>query len=163
MTVDTMKAPVACVSARSAALEDIERLVPLFDADRRFYGQARDMALAREFLTDRLVRAESHIVMASSTNEPSWPALGFAQLYPSFSSIRCRRALVLNDLYVAPEHRGAGIGLALLSQARDLAAGLGATSISLQTAVDNEKAQGLYARFGFVRDEHFLSYVLTLS
>jgi ribosomal protein S18 acetylase RimI-like enzyme len=158
-----MNGLAARVSVRSASLADIERLVPLFDAYRRFYGQLGDTALAREFLTDRLIRSESQIVMAGDPNEPSRPALGFAQLYPTFSSIRCRRALVLNDLYVAAEHRGAGIGLALLDHVRDLAAGLGAASISLQTAVDNEKAQGLYARFGFVRDEHFLSYVLTLS
>lgn len=163
MTAKLMHGPAAGVSVRCATPDDIERLVPLFAAYRRFYGQAADMALAREFLSERLNRSESQILMAGYRHEPFGLALGFAQLYPTFSSIRCRRALVLNDLYVTAGHRGAGIGLALLQHARELAAGLGAATISLQTAVDNKRAQALYARFGFVRDEQFLTYVLTLS
>ena len=151
---------------------DVERLAPLFDAYRRFYGQPVDVTLARAFLEERLARGESWVLFATdasddatgdTTGDTTCDTLGLAQLYPMFSSVRCRRTLVLNDLYVVPSARGQGVAAALLVAARQLATGLGAASIVLQTAVDNRPAQHLYERFGFVRDERFLTYALDLG
>lgn len=146
-------------SIRRATTDDIGHLAPLFDAYRQFYGQPGDVELARGFLAERIARCESHILLAA--DEAGQP-LGFAQLYPVFSSIQCRRALVLNDLYVIACGRGLGIGTALLEHARRLASLLGAASISLQTAPDNRQARRLYERFGFALDDQFHSYVLQL-
>lgn len=41
-------------------------------------------------------------------------AAGFALFFPVFSTFQATWGLYLEDLYVRPEHRGAGIGLALL-------------------------------------------------
>lgn len=163
MTARDMTTPATRWSIRCATSEDIECLVPLFDAYRRFYGQVADPDLARGFLAERLARAESHTLLATGQAGRVALPLGFAQLYPMFSSIRCQRTLVLNDLYVAAASRGLGVGAALLGHARHLAVQLGAASISLQTAADNRQAQSLYERFGFVRDDAFFDYVLTLS
>jgi GNAT superfamily N-acetyltransferase len=40
--------------------------------------------------------------------------VGFALFFPTFSTFLARRGLWLEDLFVYPEHRGAGIGKALL-------------------------------------------------
>jgi ribosomal protein S18 acetylase RimI-like enzyme len=80
-----------------------------------------------------------------------------------YSSIQCRPALVLNDLYVAPDHRQQGVAWALLGGAREVATRLGAASMSLQTAPTNARARSLYERFGFVQDDEFLNYLLPLS
>lgn len=149
-------------AVRLATTDDVEALAPLFDAYRQFYGQRPDVELARRFLSERMARAESHVLLVTPRTDATGAALGFAQLYPMYSSVQCRPALVLNDLYVAPAHRQQGVARALLDHARDVATLLGASSISLQTALGNALARSLYERFGFVRDDEFLTYLLPL-
>jgi ribosomal protein S18 acetylase RimI-like enzyme len=59
----------------------------------------------------------------------------------------------LQELYVAPAHRGRGIGRALLEMAIDLARDRGASSIDLGTSVDDVAAIGLYESAGFTNRE----------
>lgn len=151
------------VAVRSATTSDLDALVPLFDAYRQFYGQRSDLDMARRFLAERLARSESHVLLATKRTNATEAALGFAQLYPTYSSVQCRRTLVLNDLYVAPANRQQGLALALLDEARRLATLMGAASMSLQTAPSNHQARRLYERFGFLRDDEFLTYFFSLS
>ncbi len=50
--------------ARRATLDDLDQLVPLFDAYRQFYGQHSDLIVTRQFLNDRLTRNESVVLVA---------------------------------------------------------------------------------------------------
>jgi ribosomal protein S18 acetylase RimI-like enzyme len=59
----------------------------------------------------------------------------------------------LQELYVAPAHRGRGIGRALLETAIDLARDRGASSIDLGTSLDDVAAIGLYESAGFTNRE----------
>jgi ribosomal protein S18 acetylase RimI-like enzyme len=56
----------------------------------------------------------------------------------------------VKDLVVAPEFRRRGLGGALLTMALQEFHRRGATSVDLKTDIDNEKAQSLYRRLGFV-------------
>lgn len=143
-----------------AGTADLADLAPLFDAYRMFYGQPSEPTVASTFVWDRLARDDSVILLARGKDGS---AIGFTQLYPTFSSIACRRAFVLNDLYIAEAARGQGVARALLVAARAHALSVGAASISLETAVDNTRAQALYESFGFRRDTQFLTYALCLS
>ncbi len=134
---------------RRAGVDDLSQVVPLFDAYRRFYGQASDAAAARAYLHERLQNSEAVILLAESQGK----ALGFTLLYPGFSSVRMARAHVLNDLYVAPEARRTGVGLALLEAAAAFARSSGSMRISLETARDNHPAQALYRRAGWHADD----------
>ena len=58
-------------------------------------------------------------------------------------------ALHLIDIALAPEHRGRGLGGAILRRLMDEAAVL-AVPLTLQVAQDNLAAQRLYRRLGFV-------------
>ncbi len=142
-----------------ATLADLADLVPLFDAYRVFYGQPFDPDTARAFLQARLEGGDAVLLLARGADAR---ALGFAQLYPTYSSIACRRAFILNDLYVAGAARGLGVGRALLAAVRDHALGAAAAYVALETAVDNTRAQALYESFGFRRDAHFITYALSL-
>jgi GNAT superfamily N-acetyltransferase len=145
---------------RQAGPADADVVAPLFDAYRQFYEQPSDLALARRFIVERLERAESVVFLA----ERDGRAVGFVQLYPLFSSTaaRPRRLWLLNDLFVAPEARGSGIGRALLARARRLAEETGATGLELATARSNATAQRLYESVGYRRDDAFLRYELGL-
>ncbi|MBA4115503.1 MAG: GNAT family N-acetyltransferase [Rubrobacter sp.] len=136
--------------------EDAVLVAPLFDAYRTFYGQPPDADLAREFLHERLAREESVVFVALEGPV----GIGFAQLYPSFSSVSARQQWILNDLFVAPEARGRGIGATLLEKTRQLATETGAKKLVLATAADNLPAQRLYESLGWKRDETFRHYYL---
>ena len=59
----------------------------------------------------------------------------------------------LEELYVAPERRGHGIGRALLEAAMETARETGATRMDLGTSVDDTAARGLYESCGFTNLE----------
>jgi ribosomal protein S18 acetylase RimI-like enzyme len=163
---------------------DIDLVAPLFDAYRRFYGLEPDLVLSRAFVAERLERNESVIFVAaeeqvavpqvgsltldnSVDRQPaqigSERALGFVQLFPSFSSLKARPLWVLNDLYVAPEGRGRGVGRALMDRARRHAEETRACRLTLETAPDNHAAKSLYISLGYVRDEGVEHYTLELN
>ncbi len=134
--------------------EQVGLIVPLFDAYRQFYGQTPDLEGARRFLAERLGRGESVILAVVEDGR----ALGFTQLYPSFSSVSMKPIWILNDLFVAEDARRRGVGARLLRAARDYASRTGAARLALSTAVTNTKAQALYERDGWRRDTEFLHY-----
>ena len=136
---------------------DLDAVAPLFDAYRQFYGQRPDPAAARAFLAERLSRDESVIFVAVA---PDGEALGFTQLYPSFSSVSLRRLWILNDLFVGPGVRRGGVGRRLLERAREWAVETEAKGLILATAVTNTAAQALYESCGWRRDEEFQHYHL---
>jgi ribosomal protein S18 acetylase RimI-like enzyme len=146
------------IEIRRAVPSDVEMLAPLFDAYRRFYGRPTDLPLARRFLAERLTRGESVVLFAVDAETPC----GFTQLYPLFSSLRCRPIWMLSDLFVAPERRRAGAGRRLMEAAHAFARAQGAASIELDTAHTNSAAQALYESLGYERDLEFRHYVLSL-
>lgn len=147
------------LDVRQAAIRDLESLVPLFDAYRRFYRQPSDPEGARRFLRDRFEHGQSVVFLAS--HGPA--AVGFTQLYPIFSSTTMRRSFLLNDLYVAEPGRRLGAGRRLLEAAAAHGRAFGAQSLMLQTARDNQPAQALYESAGWKRDQTFLVYELDLD
>lgn len=147
------------MNIRSAALSDIETLVPLFDAYRQFYKLPSDVSGAREFLTARFNSSDSSILLAFDGDRP----IGFTQLYPSFSSLRMARVFILYDLFVHPASRREGAGRALIEAARQFAKNQGAAELTLSTAVDNITAQGLYEKAGWKRDNNFYVYGLDIA
>jgi ribosomal protein S18 acetylase RimI-like enzyme len=140
--------------------EHIDLLAPLFDAYRVFYEQPSDIEGASKYLSKRMSNQESVIFLALRTGQQQ--ALGFTQLYPSFTSVRLGRIWILYDLYVNPEVRRQGIGRRLMVRAQQFALASGALGLELSTARDNKAAQALYESLGYVRDEDFYYYELAL-
>jgi len=147
------------IEVRQAGLQDLEVLVPLFDAYRRFYGASPDQEGARSFLRERLNGGDSMLLLAMERGG----AAGFVQLYPMFSSVLMQRVLILNDLFVRPEARRGGTGGALVVAAEQFARRSGVTRMRLSTQVTNIPAQSLYERLGWEADREFRSYNRTLA
>lgn len=137
------------VQIRPMQAEDIPAVAPLIDAYRRFYEQASDPALAERWLRQRFERDESRVFLA----EQDQRIVGFAQLFPMLSTVRCARTWVLNDLYVAPAARGLGAGHALLDAVRDFARDDGVAYITLETMRSNQVAQNLYRKAGWTAEQ----------
>lgn len=98
------------IEVRQAVLADLEDLARLFDEYRQFYGRESDVQAAKAFLAARFNHGESSLFIAHDVASP----VGFAQLYPSFSSVSMARTFILNDLYVRPQARRKGIAKRLL-------------------------------------------------
>ena len=137
---------------RKATLADLDIIVPLFDGYRQFYRQPSDMERSRLFLKERMQLGESVIFIAFAEEENlKEQALGFTQLYPIFSSVSMERMLLLNDLFIHPDHRGKGIGKLLIDNAKYFCKETTQKGIVLQTETTN-RAQSLYEREGFNKD-----------
>jgi RimJ/RimL family protein N-acetyltransferase len=137
---------------------DVSEVAALFDAYRQFYGQPSDLAAATAFIAERISRGESTILLARQGGS----AVGFTQLYPSFSSVSMKRVLVLNDLFVRTESRQQGVGTALIEAAAELGREKNCHRLTLCTEVVNAPAQSLYESLGWVRDEKFFYYSFEL-
>jgi ribosomal protein S18 acetylase RimI-like enzyme len=147
------------VEIRKAEVVDLDLLVPLFDAYRQFYRQRADPLTARGFLTARLEREESVVLLATS----GALGRGFVQLYPSFCSVAARPIWILYDLFVDPSVRQQGVARRLMQAAAALASATGAQRLVLSTADDNHAAQALYESLGYRRDTVFRHYELNLE
>ena len=147
------------MTVRRATIHDLALVVPLFDAYRQFYRKPADLTVATKFLSERFQNNESIIFVATGEGDA---ALGFVQLFPSFSSGVAARILILNDLFVVPDARLAGIGASLLRAAADFGKSVGAVRLTLSTEVTNRNAQALYEAEGWTLQTDFCVYNLAL-
>ena len=147
-------------TVRRGTLNDLDQLVPLFDGYRQFYGEVSDLSVARQFLAERISRGESVVLIAE---DPDGAAIGFAQLFPNFCSVRAAPIYILNDLFVSPAARRRGVGTLLLKVAAEIGRATGAVRLELSTAITNVSAQRLYQKVGWKRDEEFCVYSLCLE
>ena len=136
-------------------MNDLDNVAELFDLYRNFYHQQEsDLSGAKNFLKERLSNEESVIFIAFDGQD----AVGFAQLYPTFSSLSMEKSWVLNDLYVKKTVRGKGFGEQLLRQAIKFVEETGAKGVLLETNEDNIIAQSLYEKTGFIKETNYFYY-----
>jgi GNAT superfamily N-acetyltransferase len=148
------------VAVRQATILDLDLLTPLFDAYRQFYRKPSDLGLARRFLLERFQHNQSIVFLAVRQNGS---AVGFTQLFPSFSSASAAPILILNDLFVEPDARCMRVGSLLLSAAANFGRAVGAIRLTLSTEFTNEAAQALYETEGWTRQTDFYVYNLSLG
>ena len=103
------------IKALRADTAQLDAVAQLFDAYRGFYEQPSNLAQSRAFIAERMAAGESAIFLAQDEHGE---ALGFVQLYPTFSSIDAHRTWLLSDLFTTPAARGRGVGRLLMNTAR---------------------------------------------
>ena len=145
---------MSTISIRQAVATDIEALAALFDQYRQFQGQTADLAAARSFLFDRFNHGESIVFVAFAGSA----AVGFAQLYPSYSSVSLSRVFILNDLFVQEAMRRYQVASQLLSAIESHAWAFGASRVTLNVPRTNVSAQQVYTARGWAQDEQFFMF-----
>jgi ribosomal protein S18 acetylase RimI-like enzyme len=144
---------------RQVELRDLSQLAELFDLYRQFYKKPSNLDAATHFLQARITNRDSVIFVA----EPSTGSLcGFAQLYPSFTSLGMGSSWILNDLYVSRAVRRLGVGRSLVEAVHAFAELSGVLSITLETHIENTGAQALYRALGYEAQTDFALYSKTL-
>ncbi|MGB3683233.1 MAG: GNAT family N-acetyltransferase, partial [Rubrobacteraceae bacterium] len=96
-------------------------------------------------------------LLAYTDDEPA----GFALFFHNFSTFIGRPGIYLEDLYVRPEYRGAGIGRALLIHLAKLAKERGCGRLEWWVLDWNEPSIGFYESLGAVAMDDWTVYRVT--
>jgi ribosomal protein S18 acetylase RimI-like enzyme len=132
----------------AAAQKDLPRLVELlgllFESEAEFSADSeKQRAALQALLADP---AKGRIFVARDGRE----VVAMASLLYTISTAEGGKAALFEDLVVAPDHRKRGIGEALLKHVIAQARAEGVLRITLLTDMQNERAQAMYRRVGFV-------------
>jgi len=139
------------------AVEEFEQLLPLIAAYQRFYEvEEIDDERNRNFFRRFLAPSEDGLLLGARHDGRF---IGYACLYWHFSSLEACECVLMNDLFIAEDARGEGVGRALIEATAEVARERGVPFIEWSTAPDNETAQRLYDSTGAERTEWF-SYEL---
>ena len=113
-----MNPPVA-FTLRSAELRDVGAIVQLIRDLAEFEQLTHLLQVTPEKLRPQLFgeRPAAEALVAERGGE----VVAFALFFTNFSTFLAQPGLYLEDLYVKPKHRGAGIGRALLTRLAGLA------------------------------------------
>lgn len=90
-------------------------------------------------------------------------AAAFMQLFKTHSTVHLCGWWILEDLFVDPAYRHAGIASSLLARALEHVREDGAGGMFLETAHDNLAAQAVYEKAGWTREGRFLKYNAPLA
>ena len=89
-------------------------------------------------------RPYCEVIIAEDADGPA----GFALFFHNYSTFMAKPGIYLEDLFVRPERRGAGIGRALLAELARLAVERGCGRLEWSVLDWNEPAIGFYKRLG---------------
>jgi len=139
--------------------ENLQDTVSLFEKYRSFYNMPSNFDSARQFITERFSKRDSLIFLAFQKNT----AVGFMQIYPSFSSVAMKPIWILNDLFIDSSVRRSGCATSMLQFLNKQAVKNKIFSIKLSTAVDNHSAKALYDSLGYKLVANFDNYSKTVE
>ncbi|MCF0055448.1 N-acetyltransferase [Dyadobacter sp. CY356] len=136
----------------------LSRIAEIFNDYRIHFEQESDLVGSTAFLEERLMKNQAVIFVA--IDEASEEYMGFTLLYPMFSSLKAKSTWTLNDMFIAEKFRKFGVASKLLEKVKEFGEETDAQWITLKTGIENEKAQALYEKSGFKKDEgHFYYYL----
>jgi GNAT superfamily N-acetyltransferase len=135
---------------------DVERLV----RELATYERAPDavMATAADLAT---ALGGDHPLVHAFVAEVDGRVAGMAVWFVSFSTWEGKHGIWLEDLYVSPEHRGLGLGRALLARLAAVAVEHGWARVEWNVLDWNDPAIGFYRRLGAERLEDWTIHRLS--
>jgi GNAT superfamily N-acetyltransferase len=129
-------------SIRRAEAGDRARLAPLVRAYIDFYKEPQPAEERLDALLALL--AERPDVGVQFVADKDGGLHGFATVYLTYDTVAARRVAVMNDLFVAPDDRNAGLGRALIERCLTFARENDCAVLQWVTAQDNARAKALY-------------------
>jgi GNAT superfamily N-acetyltransferase len=129
-----------------ATLADVPLVLRFIRELAEYEHLAHEVAATEELLAEQMFGEPrgAEAVIARDAGGP----LGFALFFHNFSTFVGRRGLYLEDLYVRPEHRGRGVGRALLRHLAALAVERGCGRFEWAVLDWNETAIRFYRSLG---------------
>jgi GNAT superfamily N-acetyltransferase len=146
------------LTIKQATIQDLSKLVPIFDDYREYFNQTKNPVMVEQFLFEKFEHLESVIFIAQQQEK----VVGFAQLYPIFSSLTLQRVWLLNDFFIAEEYRGSGVGTQLFTEVKEYTLLTRSKGIELSVEHTNKKAWSFWEKQGFKMDQEFRYYFYKL-
>ncbi|MBK9138325.1 MAG: GNAT family N-acetyltransferase [Verrucomicrobia bacterium] len=136
------------LSIRPATERDIPLILRFIRELAEYEKLAQEVAATEALLRAALFgeHPAAEALIGSVDGEPA----GYALFFPNFSTFLGRPGLHLEDLYVCPEHRGKGLGLALLRRVAAIAVERDCARLEWSVLDWNEPAIGFYRELGAV-------------
>ena len=138
--------PAADYAIRAARADDVPEILRLI-RELAEYEKLAHMAVGTPAMLHEALfgaRAACEALIA----ERGGRAVGFALYFTTFSTFLCKPGIHLEDLFVEPAHRGAGIGKALLRRLAALAAERGCGRLEWHVLDWNEPSIRFYESLG---------------
>jgi GNAT superfamily N-acetyltransferase len=147
------------IRIRPAEPADVPVVAGLIRELARFEKLEADVVLTEELLTAGLFgkRPYAEAVLAEEDVLP----IGFALFFHNFSTFLARPGIYLEDLFVLPDHRGRGVGRALLVHLAQLAVERGCGRLEWSVLNWNQEAIRFYERLGARANSEWTVYRLT--
>ncbi|HTP19020.1 MAG TPA: GNAT family N-acetyltransferase [Solirubrobacteraceae bacterium] len=151
------------VQIRDARREDValifDWVVELAEYERAPQQVTGTPALLEEALFGSTPSAEA--VIGETREEPAdWRPAGFALFHSTFSTWEARPGIWLEDLYVPPVNRRAGVGAALLAHLARITVERGCARLEWAALDWNELALGFYDKIGARRLDDWILHRL---
>jgi GNAT superfamily N-acetyltransferase len=137
------RADFAIRPARRADVPELLRLI----RELAIYEKLEDMAVGTVPMLEEALFGARPAAQAMVA-ERGGRAVGFALYFTTFSTFLCKPGLYLEDLFVEPAHRGAGIGKALLASLAALASERGCGRLEWRVLDWNEPSIRFYESLG---------------
>lgn len=144
---------------RPATEEDVPLILALIRELAEYERLSHEVTATEEDLRRSLFgeRRFAEVLLAYLENEPA----GFAFFFHNFSTFLGKPGIYLEDLYVRPEHRGSGLGKAMLSRLARLAKERGCGRLEWWVLDWNGTAIGFYQKLGAVPMDDWTVYRVT--
>jgi len=147
------------IEIRFAERSDVPLIVHLIKS-LAVYEKLESMVVATEEKVDRAMFGErpyAETIIAEVDGKPA----GFALFFHNFSTFLAQPGIYLEDLFVEPEHRGSGIGRALLERLAQIAVERDCGRLEWAVLDWNKDAIGFYERLGATPNDEWTVYRLT--
>jgi GNAT superfamily N-acetyltransferase len=134
------------ILVRSASTEDVPLILSFINELAEYERLSHEVVATEEMLREHLFgeRPVAEVLIAEHGGE----AAGFALFFHTFSTFLGKPGIYLEDLYVRPEFRRAGIGRALLVHLANVARERGCGRLEWSVLDWNEAAIGFYRGIG---------------
>jgi GNAT superfamily N-acetyltransferase len=131
---------------RPGTEDDVPLILSLIRELAEYEHLSHEVVATEEMLRDSLFgeRRVAEVLLGYLDGEPA----GFALFFHNFSTFLGRPGIYLEDLYVRPEFRGAGVGRAMLVRLARLARERDCGRLEWSVLDWNEPAIGFYKRLG---------------
>jgi GNAT superfamily N-acetyltransferase len=144
------------IEIRVATEDDVPLVLSLIKELAEYERLSHEVVATEEMLWDSLFgeRRVAEVILGYLRDDPA----GFALFFHNFSTFLGKPGIYLEDLYVKPEFRGAGVGRALLVYLAKLARERGCGRLEWSVLDWNEPAIRFYKALGAVPMEDWTVY-----